>query len=92
MARLYVILTCPVLLATALAAASTARGQEPSPAPSSPVASPAPARDELPEDGGWISKRVRAALSDHEPGREGFHSGPLYPAVTRMLVKFGPAF
>ncbi len=91
MARLCVSLTCPVVLATALAAASTASGQEPSPAPSSPAGNPAPARDELPEDGGWISKQVRAALSDHEPGREGFHLGPLYPAVSIPSTGSGPA-
>src|SRR5713226_9064411 len=90
MERLCVRLTCPVVLATALAAARPARGQEPSAAPP-PAARPAPAPDPLPEQGGWISRQVQEALSDHEPGRTGFHLGPLYPAVSIPSTGSGPA-
>jgi surface antigen Omp85-like protein len=82
-----------VALIAALAAPLGARAQEPTP-PASPTPSPSgaaatPATGER-EEGSFLARKLRAALSDNEPGRQGFHWGPFYPAVDIPSTGSGP--
>jgi hypothetical protein len=74
------------MLLAVLAVASGASAQEvtapPSPAPT-PTPSPAGQK-------GFIGRKLGDVFSDHEPGREGFHWGPFYPAVDIPSTGAGP--
>jgi hypothetical protein len=78
------------LLAT-LAVPLGARAQERTapPAPG-PAPTPTPAAGERPERDGFIASKLRGVFTDHEPGREGFHWGPFYPAVDIPSSGAGP--
>ncbi|HEY3121685.1 MAG TPA: BamA/TamA family outer membrane protein [Vicinamibacteria bacterium] len=79
-----------VALIAALAAPLAARAQEPAPpATPTPSPSPSPAAGER-EQGSFLTRKIRSALSDSEGGRKGFHWGPFYPAVDIPSTGSGP--
>jgi hypothetical protein len=49
---------------------------------------PAPAAE--PPRKGFLGRKLRDVFTDHEPGREGFHLGPFYPAVDIPSTGAGP--